>query len=1227
MKTPAKAPGKGTSPARPAKSEQATQRKRPPGPGNQALQTKLRVNEPGDDYEREADRVADEVTSGREASAVNLAGPGISRMPEAAEQAKGKPPGEEEEKKQRLELMKAAEKQQEAKKTKAAEPQEEQKEEQKEDEEQKKEEEKTVQTKPLPGRVPEVSPGLESSLDAVQGGGQPLPDSLRGPLENRFGRDLSGVRVHTDDRAARAADSLDAQAFTRGRDIFFGRGYYQPETPSGRHLLAHELTHTVQQAPGPAIDSGPSPQAAPTPSPMSAGTVQREVIQRKKGDKKETPAKGEKEEAAPIDPSTLPLETGRLDPTAKTITFATIEVPDFKTAEHRGALYSSRPLQQKKAYQRGEPDQRTEWKAGVGKNNTATVVEKLEEKIEKAKKPSKRKGKQKDGEEAEKPADKLQVFQAPSQYGQPRYFIGDLPTVATELALPSWDKDGHGHSYDVDHIVELQLANWDTQGWANTLENMELLDSSTNRSSGSKIKGNIDKKLESFIEATQGQFGKSPATLKKEYDLVFQRAMGKGEKGKLTPGVDYWTQAQLEAGEHLKPVKVAGMEKLGKKGEAVVFPGETGGVAKTFDWPAKSVASDEKKWLEPYVITAKSFDTEAEEGAFGSLTFTMPEGHPVWESTGGAKTIDVQRFPGARYAGYIDKKAVRRALSELRYKYASPVEIETFDVLPDGLMATGVIRTDIPLIRGAGIGFELHGDDVRIFKEFTFDEFKVPKPFKVLDASLVLSAGKKGGLMADGQVDFAIERLGQGYLKGAAGTSKGFSLEGGFDFDSNYFDPASIKMAYKDEKLSAEGELGIPEGRLKGVKKGTIKISYDEATQTVAASGSAELSIPGVQKASITASYSEAEGLMLGGSVGLADNVPGLKSGSIEVMARRTPEGLYKVKASGTAEPNIPGVSATIAASYDDGLFDVRGSAVYEKGMLKGSVDVGATNRAVDPEGNPTGEPGETLTAYGGGKVSIQIAPWLKGEVGLKLLPNGEIVVSGEVALPSSLDLFPEKTYKKNLFSIGVDIPIVGLSVAGQNVGIFATIRGGLDLDAGIGPGQLQDTRLGVQYNPDHEDQTHVTGSAKLHVPAHAGLRLFVRGGLGVGIPLVDASASLEVGGALGLEGAADTGVQVDWTPAQGLVLDAFGKVYVEPKLKLDLSAVVLVELDLLVDTVELYSNRWTLAQFEYGSGMRFGVEFPIHYEEGKSFDVSWDQVQFDTPDIDPQAILGAVLD
>jgi hypothetical protein len=66
-------------------------------------------------------------------------------------------------------------------------------------------------------------------------------------MEARFARGFGDVRVHTDENAARAADSIDALAFTVGRSIWFGRGMYQPDAASGLHLLAHELTHTIQQ--------------------------------------------------------------------------------------------------------------------------------------------------------------------------------------------------------------------------------------------------------------------------------------------------------------------------------------------------------------------------------------------------------------------------------------------------------------------------------------------------------------------------------------------------------------------------------------------------------------------------------------------------------------------------------------------------------------------------------------------------------------------------------------------------------------------------------------------------------------------------------------------------------------------------------------------------------------------------------------------------------------------
>ena len=124
-------------------------------------------------------------------------------------------------------------------------------------------------------------------------------------------------------------------------------------------------------------------------------------------------------------------------------------------------------------------------------------------------------------------------------------------------------------------------------------------------------------------------------------------------------------------------------------------------------------------------------------------------------------------------------------------------------------------------------------------------------------------------------------------------------------------------------------------------------------------------------------------------------------------------------------------------------------------------------------------------------------------------------------------------------------------------------------------------------------------------MPAFAELRLYVRGGIGAGIPIVSATAGLEVGGQLGLHGALNVGVDVEWTPAQGLVIDAVGEIFVQPKFVFDISAFVDVELDLLLKTITLYEGRWELASVEFGSNMRFGVRFPVHYEEGKPFDIS----------------------
>lgn len=88
---------------------------------------------------------------------------------------------------------------------------------------------------------------IERQLARLRGQGSSLPSGVLSDMEQRFGADLSGVRVHVGGEAARLNQSLRARAFTHGADIYFGSSSYDPSTRAGRRLLAHELTHVVQQ--------------------------------------------------------------------------------------------------------------------------------------------------------------------------------------------------------------------------------------------------------------------------------------------------------------------------------------------------------------------------------------------------------------------------------------------------------------------------------------------------------------------------------------------------------------------------------------------------------------------------------------------------------------------------------------------------------------------------------------------------------------------------------------------------------------------------------------------------------------------------------------------------------------------------------------------------------------------------------------------------------------------
>jgi hypothetical protein len=94
----------------------------------------------------------------------------------------------------------------------------------------------------------EASPDLESSIQSARGGGKSLDVNLQTKMGQAMGADFSGVKVHTDSQSDQLNQSIQAKAFTTGQDVFFRQGAYEPSSRGGQELIAHELTHVVQQS-------------------------------------------------------------------------------------------------------------------------------------------------------------------------------------------------------------------------------------------------------------------------------------------------------------------------------------------------------------------------------------------------------------------------------------------------------------------------------------------------------------------------------------------------------------------------------------------------------------------------------------------------------------------------------------------------------------------------------------------------------------------------------------------------------------------------------------------------------------------------------------------------------------------------------------------------------------------------------------------------------------------
>lgn len=1151
------------------------------------LQTKLSVSTPGDSHEQEADRVADEVVSRRATPAQqdNKLNPGSTKPENNASNPQSL----------QTKISRMAEPAPAATETPQTEAQ------------------TSLPAETATDNEQGVSAEVEQQIAGLRGQGAQLPEQVRTEMESQFNHDFSSVSIHNDSTADTLCKQLSARAFTVGSDIFFASGEYAPDSQEGKRLLAHELTHVVQQGSGvtrqvmreettPEIPSGVQP-VEPTPI---GGPY--EFFKDNKHYKYIATIGGGSE--AP-----------------KELHLPEVRIPNFK--ERHSALYRPIPLIRNAGERR--TNQRNNWRTHF----TTELVQVFDRKLDSARR--------RNGVIGEPNSDS-ETFFFKGTRNQQLFLFGNRTQLLDRVIFPFWDRQQEVRTFQVDHRREDQM------GGDDNLENYELLDASANGSSGTQIARNINNQIDVAISVLQSPYYRNligggnrrisgdSSYIKDNYRLQFDTV--RFNLGAVENSDRYWSVDHITQGEHLnqlRPLTEIEVREFGNPRRPMLYTSPNGGVAVR----APEVAS-QRVTIWPRVVSKGAFNVVNENQAT-LLVDAYRSGENTTSLSASYSDMLFHFIPApgmgqeTTYKSWVIDKAAsldeardesQGVFTSLRLPGMSPIRIDDLDIDPGlGFVGRGKLLPSIPIFANADIDIVIQGSDIRLQKTFGISEIQVPAPFQISRASVTLFASSANGLGLHGGITVEIDRIGKCDVDAELSTANGLLISGRFNFDEGLFNgiDASVEASFHRRNIfdendhghwSVGGQIVIPRGKICGIETATVNLSYSDE-EGFRAHGEATLSVPGVENGTIDITHNEEEGMLIGGTFNLRQG-RGIRGGQISARVQEKPDGTgYAVTAHGEAQPDIPGINSNLIVDYNDGAFTAEVNADYSRGMLSGRVNAGVTNRTVNDDGtlSETAAEGNPLVVYGGGQLTLQIAPWLQGTAGVQFAPNGEVTVTGEIGLPGQLEIFARREINKSIFNIAVQAPIFP--------GIVAEVGGGLSATAGIGPGVIDQLRLGITYNPAHEEETRITGDAHLNIPANAGLRLSVRAGIGLGITGASATGGLDIGGTLGIEGAAEAGVHVEWTPATGLDIQAELALHAQPSFTFDIGGYVSVR----ALGFEVYDNRWEFASYTFGSDYRFGIRLPIHYHEGEPFEISTDDIEFEVPDIDTNQLLRGLIE
>jgi len=1106
-----------------------------------SVQTKLTVGKPNDPYEKEADSMADKVVQR------------LQRKCEKCEEEEKKPKKQALQKKAIFESNEPDEKAQ--RKCEQCE---------KEDKAPSK---GTVQKKSSAAAENAAPSSIESTLHSARGSGQSLPPAVRQNMESAFGNDFSGVRIHTDSRAAQLSKQLNAQAFTLGSDVYFNAGRYDTDTRHGQHLLAHELTHTVQQG-----ASTKSIQRAPDDNKCDENSTTKLSIDEVT---KNCPAsKGDITEAGGV----------------KALTISNLRV---KSNAPKTLLESlEKPLTLPKPGSRKEKENQTQQVSIWGNSVKEDIVHSLEALLSSLNQD----------QTLESKKDPKNKYSLKLKTGKGIAVItGTFTELQNNTLISKWNTAGKPMAFQVEHILDYQVAGKK----ADAIENLMLLSAAVNNDLGAVMRGYIRNDIESVLShynkfVKPGDLVEKADEAREKYDIKAKDFV------KVNPSIpadeeilrdSLKTPSTNPLRQELIDMQVQKLDKdhfilkSNKKGGGVILP-----------------YKQTKFHIGSYELTT---DGDPVAGTISSITAKQIINGPHTEQPE-EKTYALT--PVAGEAQTYKAADFGNVMAKIKLNYLSLVEFEPPD-LDEGLniTASGKINAPSPkFLSNTPIEVNLVGRDLSIQKTFSPNELGAIGPIKIDSAALTLSLSTENGFGASGTVALSIPKAGKGQIEAKA-DKKGFSLNGKFDFDTKTFDKATVSVGYdsiKDEgggnPWTISGTLAIGKNKVKGIDSATITVGYDKNLLTL--KGKAALNVPGIKSASIDAQYG-------GGDFKIAVTAQfDFKSKFIQdpnitvTLSSGDGEGStgYSLGVAGSMNiviPNFKTIGVTV--KYEQGKFDAS-TTINDLSVGKYvtvSITLGATNSKVDEAtGKISGEgEGKELHLYGSGSITVHLTENLASTVEVKFTREGKIVINGEIKLDKqplyNKDLLD---FTEPLFKIGTpNIPIFSIGVGD----IFLRIEGDAKVFAKVKAPvltivvKLKDTDI---FDPKG---FNIDTTITPEIAAEAGLDLGVKFIIGARALILEISAN--IGGTLGLHivAGAKADLKLTWSNREGLKFkNAEASMNAGIVLTGAITGGVSVDLNLFFTRVNVWKKDWELAKMDFGNLGQMGFKFPLNFDANGNF-------------------------